>query len=166
MIYHSDTKTLRKENQRLLRNVKRRLANITRKYGSSYATQRFLSLEIPMTTRGLTDEELRKQYSALKYIDSMKTSRIKGMRNFEKFNKIIDSLNAAGEGFVDKFYSLYGRLVEENGLLEKYKYQVMDTIRDGILNADNDEVIRNNVLKLFDDIYRQEQINIEDEITF
>lgn len=164
-------KELAKQVQRLLRNIKRRLLTISSKGLESPATNKFISMVesgvIPLSTRNLSRMQLINSLRNLKYIQSLKTSYTKGARQWtNKIKPIFDRLVNNGITSKNDFFKLYNKLVEENALLEKYKYDVWDIIEKGIENGEPDEVIRNKVMDLLNEIYNKEEVSMEDIITF
>ena len=168
-------KELARQNQRLLRNLKRRFATIKEKVNltgeESPALKQYEGkLErgtLKLTTRNLTKAELEAQHRELTYLNTLKTSRVKGYKNYiNKWKPTIDNLKRiGGKDLVDNFYSLYNKLVEENGLIAKYKYELFEIISDGLINNLSDEEIRKRVMEKFDEIYDSNQeVELEDKI--
>lgn len=149
-------KQLAKENQRLARNIKRRLARLDKKYGEESFFVRKLN-KMPLNifgTRGKSIEELKKQYRELRYLDELKTSYVKGQKNFDTFWN--DIKNYGYEAY-DKFSRLYNRFVEENGMLEKYKYEIVDKIADFAEQGLSEYEIRQNIFDEYEKVITEDE---------
>lgn len=148
---------LAKENQKLLKNIKRRFANLERKYGSTIAIETFRKRNIPLTTRGLSLKDLQQQHRNLTYISSLKTSTVKGQKQYEKSFKPIE--NALKDTNVsDKFFELYNKFIEENRWMEKYKYEIFDTLLEEINENKSDEEIFNSIKEKINDLETEDII--------
>lgn len=153
-------KKLAKENQRLLKNLKRRFNNLINKFGYTHATEkagythvtqnpRFKVLNVPMSTRGLTKEQLKKQHRDLVYLSGLRTSTVVGQKNYEKFyNTILNVTNQSADIQVE-FWKIYEHWVEERGLDENYKYDVMEIIQEGLASGDSEETIMQRISDLY-----------------
>ena len=158
MVRSPAEKQLAKENQRLLKNLKRRIERIKRKYGETSAVKNFEELT-NKTTRGLTASELRKQHRKLTYISGLSTSTVKGTKRYkQKFEKIESTFNF-DKKLKDTFWSIYDKFTEENVLLEKFKYEIFDTINEYMNQGMDEEQIIENLKK----IYNEDKINAEIE---
>ncbi len=170
-------KELAYQNQRLLRNLKRRFATLKVRVNQTGEESPALKQwqgkidrgTLKLTTRNLTKTELEAQHRELVYLNTLKTSRVKGYKNYvNKWKPTIDQLKSiGGSDLVDDFYTLYNKLVEENGLIAKYKYELFEIISDGLINNLSDEEIRRRVMEKFDEIYeRDQEVELEDKIIF
>lgn len=163
MASNSSRKLLVKEIQRLRKNVIRRFTNIKRKYGESPALASWEKANLDTNIKGKSNKELQNLLSNLRYYNSLKTSSIKGVENYKKkFEHIEAALNqyktADGSNPVKKkFYELYNKFVEENHLIDKYKYEVMELINNMMAFGESDEDIRDEVENLYNQLYAQEQ---------
>lgn len=154
---YTSGKELRQEFSRLLKNVSRRVANIERRRATAfqYAATSFREFEkkIGKKWRELSDEELRDYYRDLTYISNLKSSTLKGATQAKKnFEPIYNILNQSSPTLKEKFWKIYGKLVENNALLEKYKYDLFDAIMvEGVIRAQNED----DVIKSINEIYRE-----------
>ena len=159
-----ELKQIAKENQRLLKNIKRRVKTLESKYGETIATKKFASLK-NKTTRNLSAKELREQRRDLLYINNLKTSTVRGFKSFKKnFESIAERMT--NKDFKDLFWDIYGKMVEENKLLEKYKYELFDSIEELINDGINEDKIIEKLHDLYNEDYiENKEITIEDALT-
>ena len=147
---------LAKKVQRLRKNITRRFQNIQRAFGRSRAMEKYYELEIPLTTRGLSGKELKKMYDNLLYISSLKTSYVRGAKNFKiHFEDIMNTINF-DKKLEDRFWSLYDKITEENLWLENYKYEIFDTVNEYINEGLSDEDIIKTINKTYQEVYEKE----------
>ena len=141
-------KAIAKENQRRYKNISRRIERIENKYGSNaYIVKKWKEANVSPTTRGLSLQELSKQSAQLYQFDTLKSSTIKGYKNYLKWEEDVNSL--ALEGIDEsELYKLYNKFVEENGLIAKYKYEAFDVITEMLIDGQSDEAIRERVMEL------------------
>ena len=149
-----------------MRNLKRRFATLEIKVNQTGQESPALKQwqgkidrgTLKLTTRKLTKTELEAQHRELVYLNTLKTSRVKGYKNYvNKWKPTIDQLKSIGGA----------DLVDENGLIAKYKYELFEIISDGLINNLSDEEIRRRVMEKFDEIYeRDQEVELEDKITF
>ena len=112
---------MRKENQRLMHNLKRRIKRI----GNSYVQGLKAYKDVKWTTRGLSPEELRRNQRRLEYLNSLKTTTVKGFKQFkEEWSDIMNSLDKEQQ---NEFFEIYNKIIEENALFEKFKYEMLST---------------------------------------
>ena len=154
---YTSGKELRQEFSKLLKNVSRRVANIERRGDTAfqYGATSFREFEekIGKNCRKYSDEELRDYYRDLSYISSLKSSTVKGAERAKKnFEPIYNILRQSSPTLNEKFWKIYGKLVESNALFDKYKYDLISAIMlEGVIRAqDEDEVVKN-----ISEIYRE-----------
>lgn len=138
------------EVRKLIRNIGRRVKNIEELgfVAPQYATKRFHELTDNMKSLSKMDEkELNTLYRDLKYVDSLKSSTVKGAidvgRNFEPIKQDLDTLS---EDTRKKFWEIYEKFYERTaGTAEAYKYIVFERNIDEIFagNTDVDEIVHN-----------------------
>lgn len=135
---------LAKKNQQLLKNIKRRFQRIQKKYGSSRAIEVLKKQHVKMTTRNLSRKELEKQYKQLSYINALKTSTIKGVKSYEKYYKPLEQIFIEEPKMRDRFFEIYGKIIEENAWLQNYKYEIWEHITEQMNNnVSKDDIIKN-----------------------
>lgn len=143
-----------KVNQRLLKNIKRRIARLEKnisKYGKSPALEKLDELNIPMHTRGLSLDELKSQYRDLMYFQTLRTSYVKGLKNYSSRWKGI-SPKLDDKEYSARFSSLYSRFVEEHAIMSHYKYEVYDLIAAYLDDNASDKTIHDALEQMFNDI--------------
>ena len=141
-------KTIAKENQRIYKNISRRIKRIENKFGKdAYIVKKWKDANVSSTTRGLSLQELSQQSAQLHQFESLKSSTVKGYKNYLKWEEDINVL--ALEGIDDsELYKLYNKFVEENGLISKYKYDAFDIITEMLVDGESEEAIRERVMEL------------------
>ena len=132
-------KKLVSDTRRLLNNIKRRVANVERRFGYSPATKKFRELQIPITLKGMSDKDIASFKRKLLYIQGLKTSYVKGAERYEKyFLNVIDPLNKELE---EKMWELYNKFVEDKFIDKDMKYELLEMIVEEITNKTDDEDI-------------------------
>lgn len=160
-----DRKDLVKEIQRVRKNLTRRFARIEKRFGDSPALASFKNLNLDLSVRGKSEKELRALLGELNYYEGLKTSSVKGTETYKiKFEKL-EKILKADENLQNKFWTLYSKFVEENGLIEKYKYDVFDIIYNELLNNSSEDEIREKINKMFEENYNEEEFEKEDKVT-
>lgn len=132
---------MRKESRRLIKNLSRRIARIEG-LGSSapqYAVNHYRELEkrIPSRLTKLSDKELQTLYRDLRYINSLKSSTVKGaLQTQETFEPIKAKLETLSKDKQRAFWEIYGKLYETaGGTLENFKYVIYETNIDYVLSG-------------------------------
>ena len=124
---------LEKEIKRLVKNIKRRVSRVIKKYGSTPGTDRVAkSKSLNYKVKGLNEKELRDKLRELKYIDSLKTTFMEGVKQYNQNFKGIKQFLDDNPDYKDKFWELYNKLIEEKRIQNYYKYDVMDIIAESI----------------------------------
>lgn len=117
--------------------LKARINRIEEKFGAlHYGENNKGSAVEQFYERGLQDfsvkgkglEELNKMRLDIEYISTLRTSYVKGTENYMKYvNEWVDLYDKDKDAY-NKIFTLYNRLVEENELAEKFKYQIVEEI--------------------------------------
>lgn len=149
-----DVQKLLEENKKLIRNLSRRAKEIERlgETASQFATKKFRDLmsKTPKDLTKLTDKEIRTLNRDLKYINTLKSSKLRGAISSEKnYGKIDYYINA---GYINskEMWDIYEKIGEGKGnLLENFKYEILDTIVELSPVQDEDEIVH-NIRKMFD----------------
>lgn len=155
---------MRKESRRLIKNISRRISRIEGLGESTplYAVNLYRDLEktIPKRLTELSDKDLRTLYRDLRYINSLKSSTVKGaLQAQQKFEPIKAKLSVLSKETQDKFWSIYGRLYEKTGgEMEKFKYELFETNIDYIYSG-------SSVDDAFEEIINEYNASLEDEDT-
>lgn len=152
-----EEKKLVQQVSRKITKLKRRFNKIEGAYGKdavTYAMERYQKKPSLSTTKGKTAKELKAQLKELDYIASLKSSSVKGMKEVNKFKEINKDLKGMSKHREKRFWTIYQNLVEDNGIWDKYKYQVMDIVKDAVANRKQDKTI----FKTLDRLYEQSQL--------
>ncbi len=151
------TEEMLEESRKLINSLKGRIANIEGLGESApqYAVKHFRELEkrIPKKLTDLSDKELRTLYRDLRYINALKSSTVKGAKEIQKkFLPIEKQLNALSKTTRNKFWEAYGKIFESTGgVLEKFKYEILETNIDYIYGGDVDiDSIVNDIVSAYD----------------
>ena len=101
--------------------------------------------------KSMSDKELREMYRDLKYIDSLKGSRVKGALSIDKnLRDFYGVLNSMSPELQKNFWSVYNQLYERTGgKIERIKYDVFDVASMEMYTGDSVEEIVSNLYKLF-----------------
>lgn len=159
---------LRKEIQRLRKNLEARTAAIERSGAqSNYAVKAFKDIDdeirssnILLKKKGVTRGALYNLYSDLKYIDELKTSTVKGALKADKEWKPIESkLDTLSEDKRKQVFNLWNKAVSRAGYYGmKAKYSMFEQILADrqVLSRDDlpEEYFEDLVEKLSDDVDR------------
>lgn len=129
-----------KENRQLWYNLKRRVERIKRKYGYDPKEISKILKNFKSSTRGLSMEQLERQRREILYMEGLKTTHMKSFRNYLRFEGIIKNMD---EDTLQDFWSIYNKLVVENQLFEKMKYEVFEEI-ESQLNSPNSSGMSND----------------------
>ena len=152
-----------KDIQRLRRNINRRLERISKptNYGASNrAVSSYSNIEQPSTLRGKSVDELKSLRRQLLNFDQKQFSKVKGYEQYKKFENTFEDLD---EDEAQRVWELYGKNVEEKRFLQRYKYEVLQTISEGVRKGNADKTIRTKINKQYkelltdDEAYEQEQ---------
>lgn len=125
----------------LNRKIKKRIDNI-RSYGGNYASQiaveRYDDLiqsgKMPRNIKNLSERELRQLIAELRYIDSLKSSHVKGalfVRNVWD-EKVSKKLNKFNDETSDKFWRLFSLATEQPQMFQ-YRYEIAELITDVLI---------------------------------
>lgn len=122
----------KKEYNRLIKNISRRVANIENKGFETIATKRFREVfgyQGFFKTKGVDEKTLQKNLQTLRYIDTLKTSRV-NLEKIEKAEMLKDFFDN------DNIYKIYEFIDEiSNNVLSKYyKYTAIDFINKNYSN--------------------------------
>lgn len=97
--------------------------------------------------------ELLSYYRQLKYIDSLKSSTVKGALEAGKnASPILKSLKGLSEDKQKKFWEVYNKMVNKAGLFDRFKYEIWKTTLDLMLQGEDTEKIINDMITDYDDL--------------
>ena len=153
---NSDYKTILKESQRLYKNISRRIKNIM-KYGDNlpqYAVHKWKEFKDKFPeriTKRLEPKKLVSIYRDLKYINALKTSTIKGAKRTQKvFVPVKEKLNVLSKSAQDKFWDIYSKLYEHTATMERFKYELFDTIVDYTYKGTDEDKAVIDIIRAYD----------------
>lgn len=153
-----------KEIQKLRKNIVRRVERVKTKYGTTPAVASFEEKNLDLGVRGKSEAELKGLLNELRYFDRLRTLNMSGAKHYAKtFKEIEASLDTferknGKNPTKDRFWRLYSQFVEENQLLENYKYKVFETIHERVSKKGyTDKQIKQAVDKLFESEYLTEE---------
>lgn len=118
----------KKEYIRLMKNISRRVSNLEKRGKITVATTRFRQVfgySNLYTTKGIDEKTLKSNLQTLRYINTLKTSRVLTIKE----EKEIESVSDLFEN--DDKYKLYDFLdeISNNQLQANYKYQLVDFVQ-------------------------------------
>lgn len=118
----------KKEYIRLMKNISRRISNLEKKGKITAATIRFREVfgySNLYTTKGLDEKTLKNNLQTLRYINTLKTSRVLTKKEEQKLESVTELFAN------DDKYKLYDFLDElsNNQLQSNYKYQLVDFVQ-------------------------------------
>lgn len=101
--------------------------------------------------KSMSDEDLRKMYRDLKYIDSLKGATVKGATFIdENLRDFYGLLNSMSPDLQEKFWSIYNQLYEKtSGQIERIKYDAFNTAIMDVYTGNSVEEIVSDLYKLF-----------------
>lgn len=147
-----DIKELKKENARLIRNAKNRIKNLNEFEEASPAIKSLIEHGTPLYTKGLNDKELKKQNKDLKYFLNLKTSTVRGYREYISTAKdIFDRIEEFDEETKSKFFKVYNELVGDNALFSFYKYETFEKILNNMEEDDDVSKIKEKIENLYEE---------------
>lgn len=144
----------------------KRYKRIKQSIGDTQATQALERSGGKISSKGLSFNELRKEFIRAKNFLEKKTSTIKGYREIE--NKTISGLAKQGVHIstddYKNFWSIYEKVKEIDPMVadKQYKYKILDYIRKNMYSMDEDEIIKNCINKL-KDMYEMAQSHEDTE---
>lgn len=145
---------LEKEIKKLVSNIKRRIKRVVKKYGQTPGTRRALKNgTLNAKVKKLNETQLKEKLRELKYINSLKTTRVKESGYYTKTFKAIEDFLKDNPGYSDKFWEIYNKLVEEKRIQNYYKYDVMDIISQSLSYGTTDY---EDIAKAIDDALANE----------
>ena len=118
----------KKEYIKLMKNISRRISNLEKKGKITAATIRFREVfgySNLYTTKGLDEKTLKNNLQTLRYINTLKTSRVLTKKEEQKLESVTELFAN------DDKYKLYDFLDElsNNQLQSNYKYQLVDFVQ-------------------------------------
>lgn len=161
-------KEQQKEVRRLVKNLSRRIARIENLNlsGSQYAINRYREIEktLPKNLGKATDKQIQTLYRDLRYVDSLKTSTVRGAKQTMKvFEPIKNKLNTLSKSTQDKFWEAYGKLYENSSTMANFKYEIFDVLSDVMLQGVDTEQLVLEIIDEYKDTLEQLGGEVTDE---
>lgn len=153
-------KRLIKDIQRIKHNLERSTTRVS-KYEQQYNTpspalKRFKSLG-KISVKGKDLKQLRKLHRQLVYIKGLKTSKVKGFKHYIYVFKEV--LRDIPKNIEKKFWEIYNHAVEENGLWEQFKYDLMVEIHEDLEAGIDEDDIYQKINELYDKLEESDVID-------
>lgn len=150
---------LAKDIRRIEKNLKQRVAHIEAHEDlPQFGAESFRKFEDRLHRKldgkplsSLTEEELRTLHRDIRYINDLKSTSIRGAEIArDKYIPIKERLEALSPELRDRFREAYNKLVDENKLLEQFKYDIMGVDIDMIYGGSQADDIYYNIMELVD----------------
>lgn len=163
-----------KLSRKIYRNLNERLGRIREMENAPvYALNKFRELQenYPRDIRRLSDSELRKYYRQLRYINSLKSSRVESVRKMSQtWTPISSSLKIMSKKSQNEFWDIYKKIYENTGISELFKYDLLEYITHKRIweGEDSDEIV-STVTELFNKVNRgrsKDELDKETAIRF
>lgn len=140
-----------KEFREAYNKLKARMKRIEKRFGTSPALEEYYSRGLgSASTKGKSIEDIAKMRDNVEYISGLKTSTVKGVEAYEQSIAPLLELYDSNRNVYDKIMYIYNRMVEENQILEKFKYEVLDMIADLSMR----EVSTREIYEIIEQFYR------------
>ena len=142
LTYNMSKSELIKETRRYYKNLKSRIKNVEKLNlsASRQTVKQFREFEkrFPKKLSKLPEKDIRTLYRDVRYLNSLKTSTVKGAKfTQEKFEPIREKLNALSKSKQEKFWEIYNKLYEITSTMEHFKYELFDTNIDYIYGGED-----------------------------
>lgn len=83
--------------------------------------------------KALSRSELLTRLRDIQYIESLKSSSVKGATHSAKiFGEVEQKLKSLSSDTQSQFWSIYSKVIEENRVFQNYKYEIFDIIIDEV----------------------------------
>lgn len=149
-----------KELRNVYAKLRARVNRVQAKYGETPAIEEYYKRGLDkLSTKGLELEDINNLRIDIDYISSLKTTYMEGAEHYSKYVSEWVELYENDRGMYNRIMMLYNRLVEENELVEKFKYQVIEDIYTMVEKggATNKEIY-SKVKDAFNDLYLNTRI--------
>lgn len=144
-----------KELRNVYAKLRARVNRVQAKYGETPAIEEYYNRGLDrLSTKGLEIEDINKLKIDVDYISSLKTTYMEGAEHYNKYVAEWVDLYENDRSTYNRIMMLYNRMVEENELVEKFKYQVMEDIytmveKEGATNKE----VYTRVKEAFNELY-------------
>ena len=119
------------------------------------------------SVKGVNDfNELNKLRREIEYVESLPSSKVAGVKNYERIIKPILDLEDVSESLPRDIFEIYGRMVDESAIYEMYKYQVLETITDLVVGGYTKKEIAENVRALYEHLTSKRGVDVENGFSF
>lgn len=109
--------------------LRARVSRVQAKYGETPAIEEYYNRGLDkLSTKNLEIEDINKLKIDVDYISSLKTTYMAGAERYDKYVAKWVDMYENDRSTYNRVMMLYNRMVEENELVEKFKYQVIEDI--------------------------------------
>ena len=163
---------LAKDIRRIEKNLKQRVAHIEAHEDlPQFGAESFRKFEDRLHRKldgrplsSLTEEELRTLHRDIRYINDLKSTSIRGAEIArDKYIPVKEKLDVLSPEIKSKFWEIYGKLVDENRLLEQFKYDIMGADISMIYGGTQADEIVETIRELYDTTLEELGRNATDE---
>lgn len=159
--YSEARKELTNNIQKMFNKLKDRIPRVEARYGKTFGVSEFYNRGLDTrSVKGLSMEELSKLYRDVSYVEGLGTTSIAGVKHLENVIQPILDLKDVNENIPREIFEIYGRLVEENGMLEHFKYQVLETVADLVVGGFTKKEIADNIRSLYETIIGKKGVDV------
>ena len=104
-------------------------------------------------SRNMTEEAMNELYSNLQYVNSLRTSTVRGAHNASKFyQEVSNMLESLSEDKQKEFWGIYGRVYERRkNIAEFFKYQALVESKDEFMSGVSVDEAVENIIRMFGD---------------
>lgn len=112
----------------------------------------------------MSNAELLSTYRELKYVEGLKTSTKEGaIKSSEVFTPIEEKLKAFSPELREQFWQVYGKAYGEQKLLDRYKYEIFDTVIDRVNSSTDSGEMALKVVDAYQKTLEKEGKNTTDD---
>jgi hypothetical protein len=147
-----------------LNKLRARVKRVEKRFGVTPALQEYYKRGLDkLSTKNKTLEELGKMQADIDYISGLKTTYVEGARAYDEHIAPLLEVYKVDKDTYDKIMYIYNRMVEEYGILEKFKYQVLDMVSDMAMVGATTKEIAEVVRDMYDQMYEGDMEGVSNE---
>ena len=114
----------------------------------------------PKTTR----KELESYYRKLKYVESLKSSTVKGARESAKTAMpVLKALKSLSQEKQKTFWNIYERMLNQSSIFENFKYEIWGTGIDLLFQGEDITEIVQSMIEEYDNLVKELGSMADDE---
>lgn len=159
-----------REIRRLRGNISKRVKRIERSDipASTHSVEKFNELveNTPSKLGSLKDKDLRDLYRDYKYLNSLKTSTVKGaIQSAATIEEVLKHYETLSEDKRSDFNKTLGRVEEHIGhsLFTYYKYDIYDAVDTMTFGGEDPEEAARRIIEAFDESIKQSNGGLSDD---